>query len=153
MQVTVLPDEVVSHTRWPLASFTGARDFAQEAEPSGPPRCGLGWPFSFCHARSLGRDAVVPDGHGPGRQPLRRRQAPRTPGAGLHQDHHPHHQQRDAAGAPATPPSNSPVPTGHRLFLPLTHTTAIGQFFEAIPHLAEPAQTACGNTEALFRLA
>jgi hypothetical protein len=33
------------------------------------------------------------------------------------------------------------------------HTTAIGQFFEAIPRLAEPAQTACGNTEALFRLA
>jgi len=87
MQVTVLPDEVVSHTRWPLASFTGARDFAQEAEPSGPPRCGLGWPFSFCRARSPGRDAVVPDGHGPGRQPLRRRQAPRTPGAGLHQHH------------------------------------------------------------------
>jgi len=40
MQVTVLPDEVVSHTRWPLASFTGARDFAQEAEPSGPRAAG-----------------------------------------------------------------------------------------------------------------
>ncbi len=61
---------------------------------------------------------------------------------------------RDAAGAPATPHPRlhqcRPVTdyTCHR-----PDATAIGQFFEAIPHLAEHAQTACGNAEALFRLA
>jgi hypothetical protein len=137
-----------------LASFAGARDFAQGAEPSGPPRCGLGWSFSFCRARSPGRDAVVPDGHGPGRQPLRRRQAPRVARCWITSRPYPRHQQRDAAGAPAPPHPRlhqcRPV-TDYSCHRP--DATAIGQFFEAIPHLAEHAQTACGNAEALFRLA
>jgi len=122
--------------------------------PPDPHAAGWGWSFSLCRARSLGRDAVVLGGHGPGRQPLRRRQPPRTPGAGLHQDQHPHHQQRDAAGAPATPHPRlhqcRPV-TDYSCHRP--DATAIGQFFEAIPHLAEHAKIACGNAEALFRLA
>src|SRR5580704_9101920 len=87
------------------------------ADPAGhvrPP------PRSSARPRSLGRDAVVLDG--PGRQPLRDRQAPRTPGVGLHHDQHPHHQQRNAAGASAPPHPRlhrrRPGAVLHRLPLP-----------------------------------
>jgi uncharacterized protein len=69
-----------------------------------------------------GGDAAVLDG--PGRQPLRHRQPPRTPRIGLHQDQHPHHRQRNAARAPAAPHPRlhqcEPGAVLHRLPLPPT---------------------------------
>jgi hypothetical protein len=77
-------------------------------------------PRSSARPRSLGRDAVVLDGSG--RQPLRDRETPRTPGVGLHHDQHPHHQQRDATGAAAAPRPRlhrrRPGAVLHRLPLP-----------------------------------
>jgi hypothetical protein len=86
--------------------------------PPDPHAAGWGWSFSLCRARSLGRDAVVLGGHGPGRQPLRRRQPP----ARQVLDYIKTKSTSPAAGccrsACYATPSTSPVPTGHRLFLP-----------------------------------
>jgi hypothetical protein len=137
---------------WPAS--LGAGDFAQRAEPSGPPSCGLGLVVQAlsCSVSGARCSCSGRTWTGPTASPAA--PATRTPGAGLHQDQHPHHQQRNAAGAPATPHPRlhqcRPV-TDYSCHRP--DATAIGQFFEAIPHLAEHAKIACGNAEALFRLA
>ena len=108
------------------------------AEPSGPPRCGLGLvvqPLS-CSVSGARRSCSGWTWTGPAASPA----APATPNARCWITSRPT-STSPAAGccrsACYATPSTSPVPTGHRLFLPPARATAIGQFFEAIPHLAE----------------